>query len=400
MLVGGGDRGVDARTESTVAETERWFVRQGLPHFIAEYTATGNVLPRSVPVLALAFLFSVTTTVSPARPLSQTLLAVLGTFLVLVGVWAAVNLARGRPPLARPATVGPVEVGVFLFVPAVIDLLVGTPEAAVATVLVNAAQLAAIYYATSYGLLPMAVWSVVQVGRRVDLARRLVVRTFPLLLLAVTFLIFNATAWDSLTSTSVLRYLLLLLLFLAVTLLTLYRGVTGEFERLPAVDTPEEIRDLAANSPVADIASTTELRPDAVPPLSPAERRNVLVMATFTTFVYVMGVTLGVLGFFLLFGVLAIPTDVIVELVGRPTTPLFTVTLSREPITVTGELVRISGFLSVFSALYFAVHAITDRTFREGLDNHIAGRVRAALAVRAVYWNVRDRQQDSVDDAR
>ena len=58
ILAGDGDRGVDARAESTIAETEGWFVRQGLPHFIAGYTATGSVLPRAVPVLLLAFLFS------------------------------------------------------------------------------------------------------------------------------------------------------------------------------------------------------------------------------------------------------------------------------------------------------------------------------------------------------
>ena len=38
------------------ARVERWFIRQGIPHFIHRYSAGQDVLTRAVPVLSLVFL--------------------------------------------------------------------------------------------------------------------------------------------------------------------------------------------------------------------------------------------------------------------------------------------------------------------------------------------------------
>lgn len=46
------------RDEITQA-TERWFVRQGLPHAIEDYSATGDVFTRAAPFLSLVFLLEV-----------------------------------------------------------------------------------------------------------------------------------------------------------------------------------------------------------------------------------------------------------------------------------------------------------------------------------------------------
>lgn len=98
-------RPVPSATDTTVRETERWFIRQGLPHFIADYTATGGILPRTIPVLTLAFLVTVSATVNRTWPLRWNVGAGLATFLVLVAVWAAVNRARGLPALRVPERV-------------------------------------------------------------------------------------------------------------------------------------------------------------------------------------------------------------------------------------------------------------------------------------------------------
>ena len=93
--------------------------------------------------------------------------------------------------------------------------------------------------------------------------------------------------------------------------------------------------------------------------------------------------------------VLAIPENALTMLLGVSPTVLFTVDLPGAPLSLTVELLRISGFLAVFSGLYFAVHAVTDLSFQEATDGRLANRVRRALAVRAVYYAVRDEEGDS-----
>ena len=46
-------------SDPAVTETERWFLKRGLPHFIADYSPTRDVLTRAVPLFVLIFLFEV-----------------------------------------------------------------------------------------------------------------------------------------------------------------------------------------------------------------------------------------------------------------------------------------------------------------------------------------------------
>lgn len=389
------DRSLGSDIDSTLAETERWFVRQGLPHFIDDYTATEKVLPRAIPVLTLSFLASVTVTVNQEWPLWRNVFAVAAAFLVLVVIWVVANRARGQPGLRAPETVGPVEVGVYVFGPAVLNILVGNPRAAGLVILGNVAQLVFIFYSTSYGLVPLTVWNVRLVVEQIDSARRLISRTFPILLVAVTFLLFNGAVWQSITRIPLPRYFLVLALFLGMTLLFAYGAVTAEFETLSLPELPDEVRDLCTGSPVGQAAASTDIHSSQVPPLTGRERLNVLAMATYGIFGYVLVVTLVMLAFFVLFGLLTIPLDVVGDLTGAPVEPLSTIAFFRAPISLTRELLRISGFVAVFSSLYFAVHAVTDQTFRQELDGSIKARVREALAVRAVYYSLLNHQRDS-----
>lgn len=378
----GRDASVDV--DIAIEETERWFVRQGLPHFIADYTATENVLPRAIPVLTLSFLVSAVTTINRNWPLWRNVGAVIVSFLVLVAIWAVSNRARGLPALRKPETVGSVEVGLFIFGPAVLNLLLRDPRAAGVTVLVNVVQLVVIYYATSYGLAPLAYWNLRRVVDRLDLAFRLAGRTFPLLLLAMTFLLLNSTAWRTITRTPLSNYLLLLCFFGGVTLLFAYQMIESEYDEVSTFETPDEIYDLSVDSPAARTPSLPLTQPFS-PPLTRRERTNVVLLAMLAVLEYVTVVTLAMLLFFVFFGLFTIPADVVSSLVGRPTEPLVTITLFNAPISLTRELVRISGFVAVFSGLYLTVHAYTDRTFRQDLDGSVKTQLRKAFAVRAVY---------------
>src|SRR5688572_10302636 len=84
----------------------------------------------------------------------QNVLAAIGGLALLLGVWAAVNTLRQRPPLARPARVGPAEIVTFVVAPALITYLVSREaNQAVTLAVVNVLLLGAAYVVTSYGLI-------------------------------------------------------------------------------------------------------------------------------------------------------------------------------------------------------------------------------------------------------
>ena len=53
-------------------------------------------------------------------------------------------------------------------------------------------------------------------------------------------------------------------------------------------------------------------------------------------------------------------------------------------LVVTEELLRVTGFLTVFAGLYFSVTALTDDVLPEGVHRRVLEEMRRSLAVRAV----------------
>jgi hypothetical protein len=64
-------------------------------------------------------------------------------------------------------------------------------------------------------------------------------------------------------------------------------------------------------------------------------------------------------------------------------------------MVVTEELLRVTGFLTVFSGFYFTVSVLTDDTYRQEFLDEIMGEMRRSLAVRAVYLAVLARRAPS-----
>ncbi len=64
--------------------TERWFVRQGLPHFIEDYRATTDVWTRAAPFLTLVFLAELAFSLDEDREGLDELLPLLGGLVILV----------------------------------------------------------------------------------------------------------------------------------------------------------------------------------------------------------------------------------------------------------------------------------------------------------------------------
>ena len=164
--------------------TERWFISRGVPHFIAGYSATEDVLTRATPFLVLVFLFSSVSAIDLDWPRWGIALAVIAGLAVLLGVWGLINRARDRRPLARPNRIGGTEIGVFLFVPVILPLVFGGDlTGAGITFITLLGLLLLAYIVTAYGLISLTIWAAKQTLRTLGQTARLFTRSLPLLLL-------------------------------------------------------------------------------------------------------------------------------------------------------------------------------------------------------------------------
>jgi hypothetical protein len=89
--------------------------------------------------------------------------------------------------------------------------------------------------------------------------------------------------------------------------------------------------------------------------------------------------------FHVLFGMLAVRTDTIVQwTTADDLDPIATVGLLGDDVVLTWEHLAVAGFVAAFSVLQFAVASVTDDAYREAFYDDITGDVRRVLAVRAL----------------
>ncbi len=90
-------------------------------------------------------------------------------------------------------------------------------------------------------------------------------------------------------------------------------------------------------------------------------------------------VALAVGAFFVVFGALVIPADVIESLTGAPGRQILFVNLDDVGIRVTVELLRVSAGIAALSGLYYSVAVLTDSTYREEFLDELTRELRAVL---------------------
>src|SRR4051812_37951442 len=98
---------------STVHECERWFVRRGVPHLIADYDAREDIWTRSVPVLVVLYVLRSLYALALDETFTFNILVSLLVIAVLVATLVVTNLAHHRPAFSRPRQVGPPELVVY-----------------------------------------------------------------------------------------------------------------------------------------------------------------------------------------------------------------------------------------------------------------------------------------------
>ena len=154
-------------------------------------------LGRAIPLLVVAYLLLGLNALDLADwTWLGNVLAAVFVVAVLVLTWIGANVIRGRPPLQRPDTIGPVELALLVVVPAVPSAVFGQWGDVVQTVLEGVVVLLAVWALTSYGVLPLLAWAGRRTSSQLPAFLNLIVRALPLLLLFMTFLFVNAEVWE------------------------------------------------------------------------------------------------------------------------------------------------------------------------------------------------------------
>lgn len=350
----------------STASYEQRFRRAGLPLFIEDYTATGDVFTRAVPLLALVFIGEVLGAIDLDWSVWANLGATVGGLAIVLGAFALLNRLRGRRWLAVPEDVGAIELAGFVIVPAVLPVIFGgQTTSALVTALVNLTLLALILGVVGFGLLSIVRWAAGRLLGQLMASVVLLVRALPLLLLFSLVLFVNTEAWQVFSTMPTAFLFLVFALFTAL-------GSVFIIARLP--------REVAS----LERAVNTE------PPLERRQRVNVGLVMFVSQALQVLVVALSVAGFFVLFGALAIGPEVRESWLGStgnefgPAIPLF-----GEDVQVTTELLAVSAGIGAFSALYYAIAVLTDATYRDEFLEELTSEMTETFQARAEYLAAR-----------
>jgi hypothetical protein len=344
---------------------ERRFRRAGLPLLSEDFSARSDVFNRAFPLLALVLLAELVGALDVDWSWWANAAAVLGALAVTLAAVAVVNRARGRRALAVPEDVGPVELALFVLVPAAVQGAVHGGWG-IAVAVGNLALLGLVALGFGFGLGSILVWSARRLTGQLARSFLLLARAVPLLLIFALVLFVNTEMWQVFAdrTDATLAAVGLLLALVATAFLA---------ARLPReVDLLE--RDVSA-------AGT--------PPLRRVQRANVGLVLLISHGLQIVVVTVAIGAFFVALGTILIDEEVTRSWTGGPGEALFSVTVLDVPLRPTVELMRVSGAIAALSGLYYAISVLTDGAYREEFLEEIVEQMRTTFALRAEYLALR-----------
>lgn len=385
---------VDAATRSElVHDVERWFVRRGLPHAIDDYSAREDVLTRTVPFLSLVFVAEVVTTSFGERFTGWAQAGALALAASIVASCIAlVNRARARRPFALPDDIGWGELALFVLLPPVLAFVLD--RSAVEAVLLgvgNAALVGLAFVFAYFGVLPMIGFGLRQVWRRLRTLTQLIARVLPLLLLFVTFVFLNAEMWQVANDFTPLAYAVVTVAIAVVAFAFVAVRLPIELDHLARFETWDEVCTIAAATNAPRLPRVTDELTVPLLDLDRRDRRNVSVLLFVSYSVQVLLIGVIVTGVLVVFGVLAIREDTILQWTVQPDGSLDAILRFRigdATHVLTWTHLAVAGFIGVFSMLQFAVQLMRDEDYRAEFSSDVSGEIREVLAVQALYERV------------
>lgn len=367
--------------------TERWFVRRGLPHFIADYSPTRDIFTRASGFLTVVFLLELLNGINETFDWWENVLALIGAVgIALVGI-AAVNKARGRRLFQRPNSIGALEIGAFIVIPGLIPAVVaGQPAQGLEVAIGNVVIVGLVFIVTSYGLVPMTRWATGRMLRQLRGISNLLVRSLPLLLLFTMFIFFNAEIWkitDDLPSSflwSAIGVLVVVGSLFVLMRLPRELRLSGEFA------TWQDIAELTRGTPMAGTSIDGLVDPPSRPPLRRRAKVNVGLVLFFSQAIQILLVSMAIFLFYIVFGMFTVIDTTITQWTGSPSIEVLAqVPFAGHDLVLSAELVRTALFIAAVGGLQFTVAALTDTTYREEFYDGLSHEIREAMAVRDLY---------------
>lgn len=280
----------------------------------------------------------------------------------------------------------------FTIAPAIPPLLFGTRPLLTAEGIVagNVLILVLVYLVVGFGLVPTSVWAIRQTFRHLSQLLTLMGRALPFVLVFSAFLFLNAELWQVAHDFTPLAFWFTVGLLAGVSALFVALRIPRETAEIARFRSWYEVHDIArrAESPLVD-RDPDDLEGDCEPPLSRPDRLNVLLVVLFNLGLQVVLVSIVIGLFYVAFGIFAVREATIVAWTTVDELPtsdvLARATLFDTDLVLTVVLLRVVGFIVAFSALQFALAAVTDATYREEFFDEVTSEVRHALAVRSIY---------------
>ena len=342
---------------------ERRFRSAGLPLFIEGWNASEDVFTRAVPLFALVFVGELLGALDRDWSVWANLAAGVGGLAILLSGFGLLNVARRRRFFELPHRVGRVELAIFVILPALLPLIFsGQVVSALVTAAANLALLGLVYLVIGFGFVFILRWAARQLPEGFTASLAVLARAVPLLLVFSLVLFINTEMWQ-VFSLMPRAYLLAVAGLLAL--------VAGAFlvGRLP-----REVVRLQGDGPA----------------LNPRQRVNVGLVMFVSQALQVLVVSLAMAGFFVVFGALTIGPEVRESWIGSRGSALGpSLELLGGRLTVTEELLRVSGAIAAFGGVYYAIAVLTDSTYREEFLEDIVGELRDTFALRAEYLALR-----------
>lgn len=378
--------------------TERWFVRQGLPHLIDEYSVREDVLTRMFPFLGLVVFLELFLVFGDRWSGIGQALAFLAGVALMLGAFVVVNRLRGRPAWMMPDTVGVPELLLF-FVLTAIPTAIGADGARSENLLivlgVNLAILAIGFVLTAWGIVSMMRWSVGQVWAQMNDIANLVMKSLPILLIFSAFIFLNAEMWQVANDFEMPYFLCVLAVVLgigAAFVLLSVRRITVDLARFSRW---ADVRPYCDATPVADVVPADDAAPPDAPALGRRAEWNVALLLFVSQAIQILLVALVITAFYLVFGLLTVRQDTLLQWTTLTERDLSSDTFWGSPWSVFGselvftrQLVLVAAFIGMMSGLQFAVQVVTDEAYRSEFAEGMTEEIREALAVRAVYHRV------------
>ncbi len=374
-------------SNAAITDTERWFVRRGLPHFVYRFSSSRDVWAAAVPIVVALFVLEIAVNAPDRRyPIVGSIALVVGGIALLVGVWAVANRVRGRTALARPTRIGPVEVLLFVVGPAIVPLAAsGQWRTAVVTVGINFAVLGLAYLERRYAIVSLARWALDHFAQQLRTVSGVLMRALPLLLLIVVVVFYTTEPWQIAHTLKGPVLLLGGLVFVLLAIVFAAIRAPAQIGELVTADGWPDIRAHVVETPAVALAASIPDDAPEPPPLSRAERRNARMVVVVSEGTLVTIVSGSLFLFFVLLGLLTVPPALAHTWIGGAPDVLFSFELLGQRLGLTAELLKVSGFLAAFAALQFTVSLLSDGTYQDEFLSNLRATLRTAFAVRAVY---------------